>query len=356
MSEKEIEMAMSNEDLIMIVIGLVVFILSFSDVSTGYSIAFASFPAIVVFLIGWILVRFRKRPLPKQIHQTRLIYLAHIKSLRNYNLISIIIFNILFLSRYLSAEDEARTIMVFNFIALFVMSALEFAGHLTVTDSIQILPKLENESDEEYKKKKFELLFGTRYWVWLGVTVAIAIAAHYFPFAEAIILGDVLIIVFQVLSILGGVGLFLFLYYRTSRYQRIVDPAMAVKAAEYYDESDLKDVSIKYLENYIQEYEENVAIMSKLAVLYLQENEHGKVLETAQKILAETEEKSINVPHMISKAHLLKAISLKAMEEYQEAYKEVSASLRYIPENAAARKLRRDLRKVLKMQQTEKKE
>ncbi|NPD88655.1 MAG: hypothetical protein HGN29_08015 [Asgard group archaeon] len=356
MSKNEIDMAMSEEDLVMIIVGLLIFILSFSDIRTSAPIGFASFPSIIVFLVGWIVVRFRRRPLPKQVHQTRSIYLAHIRSLRNYNLISIILFDILLLSRYIRAEEEIRTVLIFNFIALFVLSLLEFAGHITVTDSLEIFPVIEGESEEVYKKNKFELLYGTKYWIWLGITSVVAIASHYFIFAEIFIVKDVLIIVLEILSLLGGVGIFLFFYYRTKRFGTMNDPVMVVKAAEYYNESDLKDTSIKVLEDYLKEDKENVAILSKLAVLYVQKNKHDKVLEYTKRILAETEEKSVSVPHLISKAHLLRAISLKAKEDYQEAYKEVAASLRYTPESAAARKLRRDLRKILKIRQQEKKE
>ncbi|MHA2308410.1 MAG: tetratricopeptide repeat protein [Candidatus Heimdallarchaeaceae archaeon] len=356
MSENEIEMAMSEEDLVMIVVGLLIFILSFSDVGNSATLSFAAFPSIIVFTVGWIVVRFRRRPLPKQIHQTRSIYLSHIRSLRNYNLISIILFDILLLSRYIRAEDEIRTVLVLNFIALFVLSLIEFAGHITVTDSLEIFPVIEGESEKEYKKNRFELLYGTKYWIWLGVTSAIAIAMQGFIFAEVFIVRDVLIMILQILSLFGGVGVFLLFYFRTMRFQSMDDPVMVVKAAEYYNESDLKDTSIKVLEDYLKEDIGNVAILSKLAVLYVQKNKHDKVLEYTKRILAETEEKSISVPHLISKAHLLRAISLKAKEDYQEAYKEVAASLRYTPESAAARKLRRDLRKILKIKQQEKKE
>ena len=355
LKENEIEMAMSSEDLAMIAVGLIVFILSFADVRTGTSIAFVSFPSIIVFVIGWFLVRFRRRPLPKQVHHTRSIYLSHIKSLRNYNLLSIIILNILLLSGYTSAADENRTILIFNYIALFVLSCVEFAGHITVSDSLQVFPHLEGESEEIYKKNRFELLFGTKYWIWLGITAVIAVAAHYVPVIQTIRLGDVLIIVMEIIALLGGVGAYLFFHFRTLQFQIMDDPVMVVKAAEYYDESNLKETSIKVLENYLKENEENIAVLSKLSVLYLQTNEHDKVLELTRKILAETEEKSISVPHMISKTYLLRAISLKAKEEYQEAYKAVAATLRYTPESAAARKLRRDLRKILKVEQQEKK-
>jgi hypothetical protein len=356
MSKNDIEMAMSEEDLVMIVVGLLIFVLSFSDINTSAPIGFASFPSIIVFVIGWIVVRFRRRPLPKQVHQTRSIYLSHIKVLRNYNLFSIILFNILLLSRYIRAEDEIRTVMIFNFIALFVLSLMEFAGHITVSDSLEVIPIIEGESEEDYKKSRFALLFGTKYWIWLGITSVIAIAAHYFIFAEVFIVRDILVIILQMLSLLAGVGIFLFFHYRTLRYEVMDDPVMVVKAAEYYEGSNLKDTSIQVLEEYLKEDKNNVAILSKLAVLYVQKNKHDKVLDYTKRILAETEEKSVSVPHLISKAHLLRAISLKAKEDYQEAYKEVSASLRYTPESAAARKLRRDLRKVLKIRQQEKKE
>ena len=95
--------------------------------------------------------------------------------------------------------------------------------------------------------------------------------------------------------------------------------------------------------------------MSKLAMMYTQDGNHNRVLELTEKVLAETEGKGVNTPHMISRAHLLRSISLKAKEQYEEAYEEVTQSLKYTPENNAARKLRRDLRKIVKIQKQENK-
>ena len=71
MFENDYDMVLSNEDMFMLILGGLTFLFSFSDVLAGtLTQAALSFPAILVFLFGWGIVRFRKRPLPKQVHTT----------------------------------------------------------------------------------------------------------------------------------------------------------------------------------------------------------------------------------------------------------------------------------------------
>jgi len=78
-------------------------------------------------------------------------------------------------------------------------------------------------------------------------------------------------------------------------------------------------------------------------------------LEITERILLETEQKEIRVPHIISRAHLLRAVSFKSKEKYKEAYKEVSTALTFTPDNQTARKMRRELRRTLKTKEEDKK-
>jgi tetratricopeptide (TPR) repeat protein len=253
-------------------------------------------------------------------------------------------------------ESEIYGIMapIYNFIALFILSLIEFAGNVTVPDSLIILPKVNGEDETTYKMKKFQYLFGPRFWIWMSVTGVFSLAVHYLPFAAVFFSGEPVLIVFHFLALAGGIGFFIFFHYRTLRYEELTDPSMIVKAADYYNLSEMREQSIELLENYIKNQEENIVLMSKLSLFYLQENKHKKVLNITKRILEETEEKSIDVPLMISKAYLLRAISLKNLEKYKEAYQDVTSSLKYTPNNQAARKLRRDLRRVLKLKEQEK--
>ncbi len=345
MFEDEIEMALSNEDLGMIILGSIVFLLSFVDLS----MSFVSFPASVSVLVGWGLARFRRRPLPKQIHHTRSIFLVHIKILRNYTLIALIINNLLVLTRYISPDDRYTNVaIIYTYILLFVFSLIEFAGNVTVTDSLQVITEIEGEDEKTIRQKRFILLFGTRFWVWISVTGLICAGLLYLPFSSAFLSEDIFFIICQFLAVIVGAGLYLFFYYRVMHFSEIKNPLLLTKAADYYNISDLRGKSIELLEHYIENDDGNIGILSKISVLYAQENKHEKVLQYTGRVLAIVEEEKLNVPHTSAKAHLLRAVSLKVKEEFQDAYEEVTTSLRFAPESNAARKLRRDLRKIIK--------
>jgi hypothetical protein len=344
MFEDEIEMALSDEDLGMLILGVIVFLLSFVDLD----IAWVSFPVSVSVLVGWGLARFRRRPLPKQIHYTRSMFLAHIRILRNYTLIALIINNLLVLFRYIGTGGDQNVTIIYTYILLFAFSLMEFAGNVTVTDSLQVITKIEGEEEKTIRKKRFVLLFGIRFWVWVSVTGLISAGLLYLPFAPAFLSGDIFFIICQFLSVVVGAGLFLFFYYRVMQFSEIKNPLLLTKAADYYNVSDLRGKSIELLEQYIENDAGNIGILSKISLLYAQENNHEKVLQYTGRILAIVEEEKLDVPHTAAKAHLLRAVSLKAKEEFQEAYEEVTLSLRFVPESNAARKLRRDLRKIIK--------
>lgn len=345
MFENEIEMALSDEDLGMIILGSIVFLLSFVDLS----MAFVAFPASVSVLVGWGLARFRRRPLPKQIHHTRSIFLVHIKILRNYTLIALIINNLLVLSQYIGPGDEFTDVaIIYTYILLFAFSLMEFAGNITVTDSLQVITKIEGEDEKSIRHKRFVLLFGTRFWIWISVTGLICAGLLYLPFSSAFLSENIFFIICQFLAVVIGAGLYLFFYYRVMQFSEIKNPLLLTKAADYYNVSDLRGKSIELLEHYIENDAGNIGILSKISVLYAQENNHEKVLQYTGRILAIVEEEKLDVPHTAAKAHLLRAVSLKAKEEWKEAYEEVTMSLRFTPESNAARKLRRDLRKIIK--------
>ena len=354
--EIEIEMSLSNEDIVILALGFLGFAFSFADIRSETTIAMFAFPIIVIFLIGWGFERFRRRPLPKQIQYTRYIFLGHIKTLRNYNLLAIIYHNLLILTNYISLEnDNARLALVYNYVCLFIFSVIEFAGHITASDIYENFPKIENEDETVYKKKRFQILFGTKFWIWIVVTSLISIGLMYLPFASIILTEDIFLIVSQVIIVLISVGVVLFFYYKVITFENLESADMILKAANYYNDVELKEQSYELLEGYTKSKGENIVIMSKLAMMYTQDGNHSRVLELTEKVLAETEGKGVNTPHMISRAHLLRSISLKAKEQYEEAYEEVTQSLKYTPENNAARKLRRDLRKIVKIQKQENK-
>ncbi len=360
MDEIEVEMSLSNEDLAVLALGFLGFAFSFADVRSETSIAMFAFPIIVIFLICWGFVRFRRRPLPKQIQYSRYIFLGHIKTLRNYNLLAIIFHNLLILTQYISLEityqnNNARLALVYNYVCLFVFTVVEFAGHITSSDVYEVFPKMKDEDESAYRKKRFEILFGTKFWIWIVITSLISIGLMYLPFAAIILTGDVFLIVSQVILVIFGLGIVLYFYYRVVSFEKLETADMVIKAANYYNDVELKEESYELLEEYTKSKGENIVIMSKLALMYTQDSKYDRVLELTEKVLAETEGKEVNIPHMIARAHLLRSISLKAKEQYEDAYKEVTQTLKYTPENNAARKLRRDLRKILKIQKQEKK-
>ncbi len=355
MFENDYDMALSNEDLFMLVLGGFVFLFSFSDILAN-TLAFLSFPTIIFFLFGWGIVRFRRRPLPKQVHSTRFIYLSLVKTIRNYALFSIITQNIFLLSGYVQPiSDEARVITIANFVMLIIVTIIEIAGHVTVPDYLHVFLQIEGEDEETIKKNRFSLLYGRRFWLWICITSVFVLAITAVPFYIAFIHDKILIVIFQFVALLLGASLFVYTYFNTMSFDQLKKPDIIMKAVDFYNTSELRERSYEILENYIDNVHENLALLSKLAIMNTQDQNHHKVLDLTRKILDETEEKEINVPHMIARAHLLQAISFKALENFKMAFEEVTKSLHYVPENDVARKLRRDLRRILKVKDQEKK-
>ncbi len=353
MFENDYDMTLSKEDLFMLMLGGLALLFSFSDIFAG-SQAAISFPAIIVFLIGWGLVRFRRRPLPKQVQSTRFIYLSLVKTIRNYALFSIILQNIFLLSGYVQVSDLARVITIYNFVVLMVVSIIEIAGHVTVPDDLEIFHVIEGEDEKTIKKKRFTLLYGLRFWLWISITSLFVLGFTVFTLMVAFDSNLILVIIFQFVALLLGAGLFAYTYYETMSFGKLEKPEMIIKAVDYYNTVELRERSYEMLEDYIENKHENLGLLSKLAIMNTQDENHNKVLDLTRKILDETEEKEVNVPHMIARAHLLQAISLKAIENYKLAYDEVTKSLHYASDNNVARKLRRDLRRILKVKNQEK--
>ena len=158
----------------------------------------------------------------------------------------------------------------------------------------------------------------------------------------------------QPIAFLGGGALFIFVYNRTMKFESLTNPSILLKAIDYYDAMEMDEKSLTLLNEYIDKDPQNVAILSKLSILYSKKGDFDKVLKLTGQVLAEIEEKQLIAPHMTSRAHLLRAFALKSKEEFKEAFDEVTQSLKYTPENNAARKLRRDLRRILKSKAKEK--
>jgi len=360
MFENDYDMAMSNEDLILLILGGLTLLFSFTDIIFAETQAAISFPTIIAFVIGWGIVRFRRRPLPKQVQSTRFIYLSIVKTIRNYALFSIIIQNIFLLSGYVQFDDGlARLITIYNFVVLIIVSILEIAGHVTVPDDLHVFHLIEGEDKETIKKNRFTLLYGLRFWIWISITSLIVLGVTVLlPFRTAFVVmvkdNLILVVIFQFVALLLGAGLFAYTYFNMMSFGKLEKPEMIIKAVDYYNTVELRERSYEILEDYVENKHENLGLLSKLAIMNTQDDNHHKVLDLTRRILDETEEKEINVPHMIARAHLLRAISLKALENFKLAYEEVTKSLHYIPENNVARKLRRDLRRILKVKNQEK--
>ncbi|MHA1828465.1 MAG: hypothetical protein ACTSX6_07445 [Candidatus Heimdallarchaeaceae archaeon] len=352
--KNETEMALNNEDLWMIILGAVMFVLSFTDIRSGSSISWISFPIVCLFLVSWGIARFRRRPLPKQILYKRNIYLSILKVVRNQNIIAIIVYFFLVLVQYISIEDAYSILpIVYNFISLFVVSLVEFAGNVTISDSLEVFQQIKGEEEHEFKKKRFKIIYGTKFWIWLSFTFILSAGLSYLPYSAAFLSKDILIILVQFLSLFLGLVLFAFLFWQILNYQNLDSPSMIMKAVDYYNSMELTEWSYRLLEDYVNLKDENIALMSKLSLMYIVDKEFDKALSFSDKILKETEEKNLNVPHIISKAYLVRALGFKGKEKYEEAYKAVTRSLKFVPENKVARKLRRDLRNIIKSQKFE---
>ena len=349
MYKSDKEMSLSPEDLSVVIACLVVLILAFTDIRSDDTIAFASFPAIGILLVSWGIVRFRRRPLPKQVHFKRMIYLSSIKVLRNYHFIQIILGYLFILFRYPAYQNKDFLIaLIFNFVALFFTSILEFAGHVLVPDNIEVLIKLDDEDDKLFLKKRFKLLFGTRFYIIISIFTLISLGMTYFPIVSIFTSQDIVLIIMQFVTLPLAIGWYLFIYYKTMSFDRIKDPSLLLKAIDYYESADLIEEGFKLIENHLEVDPNNIVLVSRLALMHTKEGNYDKTLEYTGKVLAEIGENYHDRPHMTSRAHLLRAISLNAKERYQEAYDEVIQTLKITPENNSARKLRRDLRRKLK--------
>jgi len=117
---------------------------------------------------------------------------------------------------------------------------------------------------------------------------------------------------------------------------------------------EIDEKSITLLNEYLDRDPLNVAIISRLSIIHAKNGNYDEVLQYTGQVLEEIEKRNLNTPHMSSRAHLLRAFALKSKERYKEAYKEVTHSLKFTPENNAARKLRRDLRRIIKAENKEK--
>lgn len=354
MLEKDYEMALSDEDLIMLILGIVAFILSFSDIRSRDSIAAFSFPSIFFFLLGWGITRFRRRPLPKQVHHKRAVYLAHIKVTRNYLLLSIITLNIMFFARYVQPGSNTRIGMIFQYVSLFFISLLELFGHVVASDDLLIIPELETDNRNKLVEQRRKLLFGTHYLIWLTITMIITIGFLYLSISPIVAENDLWIYVAEILSFILSFGLYYYVDRKTMKFDKIMPADMVAKAVDYYNLVGLRDWSYKLITNYLKYDAKNVGILSKYAFMLTEDQRYTEVPKITKLILEETEQKGIKVPHIIAKAYLLYAISLSKMEKYSEAYNAVTRSLQYVPENNVARKLRRELRNKLKMNKDEK--
>ncbi len=357
--KKDEDMALSIEDLVMLIVGTVVFVLAFTDVRAQSNIVWISFLVIVLFIVGWGFVRFRRRPLPKQVHYNRSIHLLPVKIIRNYHLIAIIIEYAFILFGFISLDNgDAVISIIFHFFALFILMLIEFMGNVVISDTLVVLIQLDDEEDWEFKHKRKNILFDTRFYFFIIITGLITLGLSYFSIASLFTITNltekIVLLMMQLVALIGGGVMFIFVFNRTMNFQEIKDPSLILKAVDYYESMELDDKSLKLLNDYREKDPLNVAILSKLAILHTKLGNYDKVLKYTGQVLAETEEKQMNVPHMISRAHLLRAFSLKAKEKYKEAYTEVNQSLKYTPENNAARKLRRDLRRLLKSNDSEK--
>ncbi|MHA1197924.1 MAG: hypothetical protein ACTSQF_01010 [Candidatus Heimdallarchaeaceae archaeon] len=357
--KKDEEMALSIEDLVMLIIGVVVFVLAFTDVRTKTNIVWISFLVIVLFIVAWGLVRFRRRPLPKQVHFKRSMNLLPVKIIRNYHLLAIIIEYAFILFRYVPiTTNEAIISIIFHFFAVFILMLIEFIGNVIVSDTLEVFVKLEGEEEWEFKKSRQNILFGTRFYIFTIITGLVGLGLTYLPirslFDVEILSMKIVLLVMQFVALLGSGALFIFVFNKTINFGKLKDPSQILKAVDYYNAMELDDRSLVLLNDYIETDPLNVAILSKLSILYVKRGDYDKVLKYTGKVLAQIEEKQLNVPHMSSRAHLLRAISLKTKEKYKEAYTEVTQSLTITPENNAARKLRRDLRRILKSKKSEK--
>ncbi len=347
MFENDYDMALSYEDLMVLGMSIIIFILAFGTLN----LAPFSFPVIVIVAIGWGIERFRRRPLPKQVLKQRFIYMAHIKILRNFVLLSIIMFDIIIIfvkNLTLSEALPVAIALIFSYIGLAVLSLIEFVGNIVAPDSLLVIPQLKQESEKEIAKIRFKLLYGTRFYVWLVISGLISLASIYIP-VSTLINSKLVLINSIYFSLIIIAGLLYWLTYKdTLNFNKSFSISDTLKIVDYYIESDLKDKAYEVINKCNQENPNEIAILSKISFLYLNDEKYDKAINVIEELIELINKEKLNVPHTLVKSFLRLAIAYKAKGEYKKAYDAVTQGLTIDPENKVARRLRKELRTRLK--------
>lgn len=341
---EEYKMVIANEDLVMLLLGTIAFILAFVDLSQS---AF-SFPSLLLFLLGWGIERFRRRPLPKQVLKAKLFYLAPVKIIRNYVLYQIILLNGLYLFGFEKSSFEIRTGLIFLYLALIIVSIVELAGNVRIPDNLVIIPEIETESEEVKKKKRFQVLYGAKFITWIIFSSLISIGILSLSIISIVNSNSIVVIILSFLILLPAGVTYYYHYYEAIVKEHSLDVDYLLKATDYYVESELPKLAYELLYNFLEKEPNNIVALGKLALLYLKDGNYKKVLETTGKSLAYIEEEKLDVPHTKSRMYVFRALSQKALGKYEEAYKSVNKALTINPDNMVARKLRRELRAIVK--------
>ncbi len=349
-SDEDIRMTVSDEDLGTLILGLMVTVTAFFDLSQASFI----FPVLFFVLAGYGITRFRRRPLPWQIQEMRFKYLGIIKIAKFYNLLSIIFMNFLYVFGYLDNSTVGQTdgliyrfIPMYNAFFLFFLILLEFLGHLSVNDELLLIPKVEEEDEEELRTTRNTLLYGEKFLAWLVITSLIVLGMFLAVGMTIRVSGSFVVLILQIIPLIGGGGLTFYFYKQTYTSNIFDDSDMILSAVEYYKLCGLTDKAYSLLLNYLEVEPRHITILNKLSVMELEKRNYEKVLNLTKVILEETEQKELKVPHLIAKAYFLRALSYKAQENYKKAYEQATRSLKYNPDNQLARKARRDIRKYL---------
>lgn len=348
--EEDIRMTVSDEDLGTLILGLMVSVTVFFDLSQASFI----FPVLFFVLAGYGITRFRRRPLPWQIQEMRFKYLGIIKIAKFYNLLSIIFMNFLYVFGYLDNSTVGQTdgliyrfIPMYNAFFLFFLIFLEFFGHLFVSDELLLIPKVKGEDERELRNSRNRLLYGLKFRIWLCVTGLIVLGMFFAIGLTIRVSGSLVVLILQIIPLIGGGGLTFYFYKKTYTSAIFDDSDMILSAVEYYKLCGLPDEGYSLLLDYLKVEPTHITILNKLSVMELEKGNYEQVLNLTKVILEETEQKEIKVPHLIANAYLLRALSYKAQENYQKAYEQATRSLKYNPDNQLTRKARRDIRKYL---------
>ncbi|MHA1303165.1 MAG: hypothetical protein ACTSPI_05635, partial [Candidatus Heimdallarchaeaceae archaeon] len=218
-----------------------------------------------------------------------------------------------------------------------------------------IIPKVEGEDERELRKKRFQILYGSRFFIWVIITSIFSFGVSSISILSVIRSQDVLIIISQFFLLLLAVGLYWFIYKQTITYKQILPTDLLLKAVDYYMEVDLKNIAYQEIEKYLELNPHEIPILSKLAMMNLRDSKYDEVLKITGRIIANVEDQELEVPHIMARAYLLRSLSFKNKEEYEKAFKAISSSLTYDPNNQLARRIRRELRTKLKAQKNEEK-